>query len=91
MAASVATRVAAEMAASVVTKAAFHWTWFAIGSELEHRTGRQMDTNMASNHSNQDTNMASNMVASCSSPASELVASLVAYLDTNLVAYLAAN
>lgn len=35
--------------------------------------------------------MASNMVASCSSPASELVASLVAYLDTNLVAYLAAN
>lgn len=79
-----ATRVAAEMAASVVTrmvtKAAFHWTWFAIGSELEHRTGRQMDTNMASN-----------MVASCSSPASELVASLVAYLDTNLVAYLAAN
>ena len=35
--------------------------------------------------------MASNMVASCSSPASELVAYLDAYLDTNLVAYLAAN
>lgn len=68
MDASVATRVAAEMAASVVTrmvtKAAFHWTWFAIGSELEHRTGRQMDTNMASTHSSPASSLASKLVAS---------------------------
>lgn len=54
----------AKMAASVVTKAAFHWTWFAIGSELEHRTGRQMDTNMASTHSSPASSLASKLVAS---------------------------